>query len=407
MISQESVCQLVVVGGGIVGLATARQLLVDHPGLSLKVLEKGATVAGQQTGHNSGVIHSGLYYRPGSFKAKFCTLGRDRLYDYCQQQGIPYRRCGKVVVALDELEVGRLRQLQERGVANGLDGLRWLDQDELRQIEPDVSGIAGLQVPQTGVVDYTVVAARMVRDIEAAGGEVVTGCRVEKIDRLGSGFELGTSTGRVTCQQLINCAGLQSDLIANLAGIDPGVRIIPFRGEYYHLGARGAEQVRHLIYPVPDPELPFLGVHFTRSIDDQVEAGPNAVLAFSREGYRCRDISPTDLWQMLRFPGFWRLSCRQWRTGVAEWQRSLSRRRFLADLQRLLPGIVDADLAGWGSGVRAQAVDRQGRLLDDFVIESSEGMIHVLNAPSPAATASLAIGDHVARLAAENFGWSS
>lgn len=405
MALKADACQLVIIGGGIVGLATARQLLEEHPALSLRVLEKGATVAGQQTGHNSGVIHSGLYYRPGSFKAQLCTLGRDRLYAYCQQKEIPHRRCGKVVVALDDLEVERLRQLQERGSANGLVGLRWLEQDDLRQIEPDVSGVAGLQVPQTGVVDYTAVSRQLVLDIQAAGGDVVTDCRVDQIRRSKAGFELTTTRGRTDCQQLINCAGLQSDLVARMAGIEPGMRIIPFRGEYFHLGDQGARQVRHLIYPVPDPELPFLGVHFTRSVDGQVEAGPNAVLAFSREGYRRSDISPDDLWQMLRFPGFWRLAVKQWRIGLAEWHRSLSRRRFLSDLQRLLPGISGSDLVGWGSGVRAQAVDRQGRMLDDFVIDSREGMIHVLNAPSPAATASLAIGEHVARLAAEKFDW--
>ncbi|ORJ54262.1 L-2-hydroxyglutarate oxidase [Geothermobacter hydrogeniphilus] len=397
-------CTLVVIGGGIVGLATARKLLEVRPGLRLQVLEKDAEVACQQTGHNSGVIHSGLYYRPGSLKARLCGEGREALYDYCRRREIPFERCGKLVVALDAEEVQRLEALQRRGEANGLEGLQWLDKAGLKRYEPHVAGISGLWVPQTGVVDYRRVAAALAEDIEAAGGEVVTGCRVGRIRPAGDGFFLETSRGRRRCRYLVNCAGLQSDLVARRAGLDPAVRIVPFRGEYYHLGERGAGLVRHLIYPVPNPDLPFLGVHFTRGIDGRVEAGPNAVLAFKREGYRRCDVSPIDLLQTLSYPGFWKMAAGFWRIGIAECHRSLSRQAFLADLQRLLPDLNAADLRDWGSGVRAQAVDRHGTLVDDFVIASAPGMIHVLNAPSPAATAALAIAGEIVRRAQEEFG---
>lgn len=403
MSESEANCDLVVIGGGIVGLATARKFLECWPGLSVQVLEKDAEIASQQTGHNSGVIHSGLYYRPGSYKARLCGQGRDAMYEYCQRRGVPFDRCGKVVVALDDLEVTRLAKLQQRGEENGLEGLQWLDASELRQYEPHVAGVAGLLVPQTGVVDYRQVSAAMAEDIRQTGGAVVTGCRVGSIRSAGEGFELITSLGRRCCRYLVNCAGLQSDLVARSAGVDPGVRIVPFRGEYYHLGGQGATMVKHLIYPVPNPDLPFLGVHFTRGIDGQVEAGPNAVLALKREGYRRTDISLPDLLQTVSYPGFWKMAAGFWQIGVGECYRSLSRARFLADLRRLLPELSGADLKGWGSGVRAQAVDSQGKLVDDFAIESAPGMIHVLNAPSPAATASLAIGAEIAARAGAEF----
>jgi len=400
----ENECLLAVVGGGIVGLATARQFLLAWPEARVMVLEKEKEIASQQTGHNSGVIHSGLYYRPGSFKACLCASGREAMYDYCRQRNIPHQRCGKVVVALDEVEVGRLEALQERGEANGLGGMEWLDAKGLKRHEPHVAGIAGLLVPQTGVVDFRRVSEALAEDVGASGGKVVTGCRVGRIRREGESFALDTSLGVMKSRYLINCAGLQSDLVAAGAGVRPGVHIIPFRGEYYHLGGRGAELVRHLIYPVPNPDLPFLGVHFTRGIDGKVEAGPNAVLALKREGYRRCDISPFDLLQTLSFPGFWKMAAGFWQVGITETRRSLSRNRFLADLQRLIPELKAEDLRGWGSGVRAQAVDRAGKLVDDFAIESAPGMIHVLNAPSPAATASLAIAEEIVRRAREEFG---
>ncbi|TYO96362.1 L-2-hydroxyglutarate oxidase [Geothermobacter ehrlichii] len=394
---------LTIVGGGIVGLATAWQLLQRHPGLSLTLLEKDAVLAGQQTGHNSGVIHSGLYYRPGSFKARLCCHGREALYAYCERKGIPFRRCGKLVVALSPREEELLQALRQRGEANGLTGLRWLVGRQLRRYEPHAAGRAALLVPQTGVVDFRTVAQALAGDIRDRGGKIVTGCRLEAIRRRTDGFSLRTSRGDAACRWLINCAGLHSDRIARMAGLRPPVRIFPFRGEYYHLGEEGAKLVRNLIYPVPDPELPFLGVHLTRGIDGRVEAGPNAVLALKREGYRRRDISLADLAEIVGYPGFWRLATGWWRTGLAEYRRSLSRRRFLADLQRLVPALRGEDLADWGSGVRAQAVDRAGRLVDDFVFADAPGMIHVLNAPSPAATASLAIGEEIAARAAGNF----
>jgi L-2-hydroxyglutarate oxidase len=394
---------LVVVGGGIVGLATARALLKLHPSLKLAVLEKEQQLATHQTGHNSGVIHSGLYYRPGSAKARLCVAGRDQLYLYCETQQIPYARCGKVVVASHAQQLGALEQLEARAAANGLQGVRRLDADELRECEPFLAGIAGLLVPETGVVDFSTVAAAMAGEIRAAGGLILTGCRLLGIHRQAAALSLSTAKGAITCAGLVNCAGLYSDRVCRMAGGDPGVRIIPFRGEYFHLRPSGAAKVKALIYPVPDPTLPFLGVHFTRGIDNQVEAGPNAVLALAREGYRKSDLSVADCWETLTFSGFWKLAGRFWRVGLAEYLRSFSQRRFLRDLQLLVPELSRQDLGAYGSGVRAQAVDRQGRLLDDFSIVSGEGMVHVLNAPSPAATASLAIGDEVARLAATEF----
>lgn len=395
---------VVVVGGGIVGLATARALLDRQPGMSIAVLEKEAQLARHQTGHNSGVIHSGLYYRPGSAKAKLCVAGRDRLYQYCAKQGLPHARCGKVVVACHERQLGALEQLESRAELNGLQGVRRLGAKELREREPHLAGVAGLLVPDTGVVDYPAVTEALAREFRAAGGQILTNCRLDSLRRDGAGIRLTTSSGELTCSGLINCAGLYSDRVCRMAGTDPAVRIVPFRGEYFHLQPSGAEMVRALIYPVPDPALPFLGVHFTRGIDNQVEAGPNAVLAFAREGYQKSDFSLRDCWETMTFPGFWKLAGRLWKIGWAEYRRSFSRQRFLRDLQELLPGLSDSDLGVYGSGVRAQAVDRAGKLLDDFAIVSGEGMVHVLNAPSPAATASLAIGDEVARLAAAEFG---
>ncbi len=388
---------IVIVGGGIVGLATARELLRRHPERKLVLLEKDARLADQQTGHNSGVIHSGLYYRPGSFKARLCGRGRDMMYAFCASAAIPHRRCGKVVVATSEVELERLETLRQRGEANGLDGLRRLDARELRDIEPHVAGVAGLWVPQTGVVDYRAVAEALAEEIRTLGGKIRTGCRLLAIDRKGQGFQLRVGGGTdMHCRFLVNCAGLHSDRVARLAGLRPEVRIIPFRGEYYHLGPRGAEMVRGLIYPVPDPDLPFLGVHLTRGIDEAVEAGPNAVLALKREGYRLADVSVFDLAEYMAYPGFWHMAAGWWKVGVKEVLRSVSKERFLRDLQRLVPELRLEDLVGRGSGVRAQAVDRHGRLVDDFVFAEGEGMLHVLNAPSPAATASLAIAEEVA-----------
>lgn len=385
--------RIVVVGGGIVGLATAMWLV--EQGLEVVVLEAEERLAVHQTGHNSGVIHSGLYYKPGSAKARTCRAGLEAMYRFCAEEGIAHRRCGKLVVATRPEQIPQLTTLQERGTANGV-GLRLLTGAELREYEPEVAGISGLWVEETGVVNYASVAEAMARRIARLGGEIRTGHRVLQIIRRGKLTTVDCSAGSVEGSLLINCAGLHSDRIARLAGTDPGIRIVAFRGEYYSIKPTRSSLVKGLIYPVPDPALPFLGVHFTRGIDDIVEAGPNAVPALSREGYGWTDISLRDLGEWATFPGFWKMARRQWRNGVREVGRSLSRARFLGSLQELLPGLTDADLLPGGSGVRAQAVDREGRLLDDFSIVTGPGAVHVLNAPSPAATASIAIGAEIA-----------
>lgn len=387
---------VVVIGGGIVGTATAMALTGRHPGLKLALLEKEEHLAAHQTGHNSGVIHSGLYYKPGSLKAQNCTAGREALYAFCAEHKIPHQRCGKVVVATRDEELPALDELHRRGLANGLDGLERLDGAGLRAHEPHVAGIAGLFVPQTGIVDYTRVTEAYAAVVTARGGTVRTGCRLTGVRRDGAGLQLMTTTGVMRSLYLVNCAGLHSDRVARLGGSDPGVHIVPFRGEYYTVQPARRSLVRNLIYPVPDPAFPFLGVHYTRMIDGEVEAGPNAVLALKREGYSRLSISPRDLLETCAFPGFWHLAKRYWRVGMQEYARSFSKSLFVRDLQRLIPELRRADVVRAGAGVRAQAVDRRGKLLDDFHIVVGEGMIHVLNAPSPAATASIAIGQKVA-----------
>ena len=385
--------QSVVVGGGIVGLATA--VAMAERGYPPTVLEAEDGVARHQTGHNSGVIHSGLYYRPGSAKARTCRAGMKAMYEFCAEENIPFRRCGKLVVAVDEAELPALATLEDRGRANGVK-LRRIGPEEIREHEPSATGVAGLWVEETGVVDYTAVSAALARRLVRLGGEVRLRSRVSKIERDGNAFVIRTPENEIRVASLVNCAGLQSDRVARMAGIDPRVRIVPFRGEYYTLRSDRADLVKGLIYPVPDPSLPFLGVHFTRGIDGVVEAGPNAVLAFKREGYSWSDVSVRDLTEMARFAGFWRMARKQWRTGVDEMRRSLSKARFTASLRRLIPSLTESDIVLGGSGVRAQAVGSDGRLVDDFEIQSVPGMVHVLNAPSPAATASLTIGKEIA-----------
>jgi L-2-hydroxyglutarate oxidase len=383
----------VVIGGGIVGIATA--LALAERGHVPLVLEAEDGLARHQTGHNSGVIHSGLYYKPGSLKARMCRAGLEAMYRFCAEEGVATRRCGKLVVAVRADELPRLATLEERGRANGV-SLRRLGTEEIKEHEPEVVGLAGLWIDETGVVDYSRVTEAMARRLVRLGGEVRTGHRVISIERDRNELVLATPRGEVRASRLVNCAGLQSDRIARLAGVQPGVRIVPFRGEYYILRAERRDLVRGLIYPVPDPALPFLGVHFTRGIDDVVEAGPNAVLALRREGYSWGDISIRDIADWAAFPGFWRMARAQWRNGLTEVRRSLSRARFLKSLQALMPALTDDDIERGGSGVRAQAVGSDGRLIDDFFIQSAPGMLHVLNAPSPAATASLAIGRELA-----------
>ena len=387
---------LIVVGGGIVGTATALALTRAYPGLKLAILEKEDHLAAHQTGHNSGVIHSGLYYRPGSLKAQNCAAGREALYAFCAERKIAVERCGKIVVATHEEEIPALDELERRGIANGLAGLERLTAAGVKEHEPHVAGIAGLYVPQTGIVDYVEVTNAYAQVVRENGGVVRTSCRVTGVVRQDQDFRLTTNQGDFSCRTLINCAGLHSDRLARVCGVDPGVQIIPFRGEYYLVAPQRQGLVRNLIYPVPDPAFPFLGVHFTRMIHGGVEAGPNAVLALRREGYGRFSFSLPDLLETLSYAGFYHLAKRFWKVGAMEYHRSYSKSRFVRDLQKLIPELQGSDVARGGAGVRAQAVDAQGKLLDDFHIINSEGMVHVLNAPSPAATASLSIGRTIA-----------
>jgi len=388
----------VVVGAGLVGLATARALLMRSPSAKLVVLESESGIGRHQSGHNSGVVHSGLYYRPGSAKARLCTEGRLSLERYCAARGVPFERCGKVVVAVAEDELGRLAELERRGRENGLEGLRRLDADELREVEPHVAGVAALWVPQTGIVDFSGVAQALIEDVCELGGSLMTGARLCAARRAGGEWRLETAAGPLRAERWVNCAGLQADRVARLAGVDPGARIVPFRGEYWRLRDGCASWIRNLVYPVPDPRYPFLGVHFTRRIHGGIEAGPNAVLALRREGYRWRDVSLGDVAAMAAWPGFWRMSRRHLSTGVEEVWRSLRKPAFVRALQRLLPRLNAEDVERSGAGVRAQAVARDGSLLDDFHVVQGPGSVHVVNAPSPAATACLAIGEEVGGL---------
>jgi L-2-hydroxyglutarate oxidase len=400
----EPVYDTAVIGGGIVGLATARALAFGPNSARVVVLEAEPDIARHQTGRNSGVIHSGLYYRPGSLKARTCIAGRNALEGYCERRGIPFERCGKVVVATGPQELPALDELERRGRANGLRGLRRLRPEELRDIEPHAQGVAALQVPEAGIVDFVAVARALAADVFERDGAVRTHCRFLRLERDGSELVLETTAGEVRARTVVNCAGLRSDEVARRCGVDPQLRIVPFRGEYYQLVPERCFLVRHLIYPVPDPRFPFLGVHFTRRIDGSVEAGPNAVLALAREGYRWTDVSLGDIAGLLIYRGFWRMALRYGATGVAEAWRSLSRRAFVAALRRLVPEIRSEDLRPGGCGVRAQAVDPSGTLVDDFRIAVEGRTLHVLNAPSPAATASLAIGEAIAERAAALFG---
>jgi L-2-hydroxyglutarate oxidase LhgO len=393
-----------IVGAGIVGLATARALQERSPGARLVLLEKEPEIARHQTGHNSGVIHSGIYYKPGSHKARLCVEGVRLMKDFCEKHDIAVATCGKVIIATSADEVPRLQTLYERGVANGVPGVAMIDVARLRELEPHASAVAAIHSPQTAIVDYGQVSQAFLRDLVAHGATLERTFRVASITRAGGELRLGAADGRVaTARHLVNCAGLYSDAIARLAGATPDVQIVPFRGEYYMIRPERHDLVRGLIYPVPDPEFPFLGVHYTRTIHGEVEAGPNAVLAFGREGYRWSHVRPAELAGTLAFPGTWRMAAKYWQTGAYEVYRSLSKAAFVKALQKLVPELRAEDIEPGGSGVRAQAVTREGALVDDFRIVQSESAIHVLNAPSPGATASLAIGRHIAGLAAETF----
>lgn len=384
-----------IAGGGIVGLAVARALLLRQPGCRLALFEKEAGVARHQSGHNSGVIHSGIYYRPGSSKARTCRRGYELLLDFCRRHDVPHEICGKLIVATAEREIPFLAELQRRGEANGLGGLRWLSPETIREMEPHVAGVAGLHVPQTGIVDFRLVSARLRDEIVRLGGELRVGEEVVGLRQRSDAVEVETSRGISVAGRVLCCGGLHADRLARLAGARPPWRIIPFRGEYYAVHTERRELVRGLVYPVPDPAFPFLGVHFTRMLDGVVEAGPNAVLALKREGYRWADVSLRDMGETLAWPGFRKLARRYWRAGLGEMHRSLSKAAFVKALQRLVPEIRAEDLAPGGAGVRAQACDREGRLLDDFAFLEDRRILHVGNAPSPAATASLAIAEEL------------
>jgi len=393
---QGAVVDAVLIGGGIVGLATALALLAARPGTALVVLEKEAQLGAHQTGHNSGVIHAGLYYKPGSLKAAMSARGRRLLERFCEEHDVPYERCGKVVVATASDEVARLDELERRGRANGLGGIARWTPAQLNEREPHAAGVAALFVPETGIVDYARVVREYAVEVRRRGGEIRTGERVTGIQKRGGRVVIESTSGSLEARVLVACAGLESDRVARMAGLAIDVAIVPFRGEYWMLAPQRSSLVRHLIYPVPDPAFPFLGVHFTRRIRGGIEAGPNAVLALKREGYARSSFDARDAWEIARWPGFWRLARRHWQNGLREQARSLSRSAFARACARLVPEVRPEDLAPGGAGIRAQAVARDGSLVDDFAITEGERMVHVINAPSPAATASLAIGEEVA-----------
>jgi len=383
-----------------VGLATAHQLLERHPSLKVILLEKESGPGRHQTGHNSGVLHCGLYYKPGSTKARLAVDGLRRMTAFCEQHGVPYELCGKTVVATEPEEIPRLHALLERGKANGVEGLQLLGPEQIHEYEPHAAGLAGIRVPQEGIVDYGAVCAEIVKEIGARGGELRFSSEVTRLERRGN-WTIHTKSGDYEADFLINCAGLHCDRVGRRAGSSDATKIVPFRGEYYKLRPERQHLVRNLIYPVPDPKFPFLGVHFTRLILGGVECGPNAVLAFAREGYRHTDFSLRDTLETLTYPGFWRFFVRYPRMCWDEFKRSYSKKLFCRSLQRLVPELTMGDLAQGGSGVRAQALSPSGELMQDFYFVRREGALHVLNAPSPAATAALSIADEILDFAKE------
>jgi L-2-hydroxyglutarate oxidase LhgO len=387
--------EVAIVGAGIVGLAIGLEVTRRLPGVRLCVIEKEPAVASHQTSHNSGVVHSGIYYRPGSLKARLCVTGAEAMVRFCAEHGIPYERCGKVIVSTREEEIAQLEELYRRGIGNGLRGLRMLRAEEIREFEPHAAGIRGIHVPSTAIVDYRQVAEKYAELIRNRGGEVLLSQAVTGLTRSGGRTVIATSQGVISAKLVINCAGLHSDRVGRMAQAKLDLAIVPFRGEYYDLRPEKHQLVRGLIYPVPDPQFPFLGVHFTRRIGGGVEAGPNAVLALAREGYSKRSFEMTDVMEYAAFAGFWRMASRHWRTSIDEYRRSWSKAEFTRSLQRLVPELQAEDLVEGGAGVRAQALGRDGKLIDDFHIVYGEGMVHVANVPSPAATASLAIAGHI------------
>ncbi|MBT8382900.1 MAG: L-2-hydroxyglutarate oxidase [Ignavibacteria bacterium] len=388
---------IVVIGGGIIGTSTALTLQKNSSQKTL-LIESEKELATHQTGNNSGVIHSGLYYKPGSLKAKNCTEGRKLLYDFCQENNIKYENCGKIVVATEKDQLSALENLFERGTANGLTGIKKLSAVELNEYEPNVSGVAGLFVPQTGIVDFKQVTNAYSKLLTEAGGEIKTICKFLSLKKIKDKLILNTTCGEIKCKVLVNCGGLYSDRIARICNVKPGLQIIPFRGEYYKLKRDKENLVKNLIYPVPNPKFPFLGVHFTKMINGGVEAGPNAVLAFKKEGYTKKDFSFNDVFRMLTFSGFWKMAAKYYKMGFEEFYRSFSKKAFVKALQKLVPEIEENDIQPGGAGVRAQALGPNGKLVDDFRILETEKMVHVLNAPSPAATASISIGRRISKI---------
>ncbi|HEX8682452.1 MAG TPA: L-2-hydroxyglutarate oxidase [Ardenticatenaceae bacterium] len=393
---------VLIVGGGIVGLATAYNFLQQYPDKTVTILEKEDTLALHQTGHNSGVLHSGVYYKPGTLKAQLCRSGKQAMEAFCAREGIPYEICGKVIVALDEEEQARLQAIYSRGQANGVQ-CELIDRTRLRELEPHAEGVQALHIPETGIVDYKQVCQRLAALIREQGSQIITGAKVTSIEERNGEVAVQSTKGDFSAHYLINCAGLHSDRVTTLSAEHSPAKIVPFRGEYYKFTAEAEHLCKNLIYPVPDPKFPFLGVHFTRMIEGGVECGPNAVFAFAREGYRKTDVNLRDLAETLTYPGFLRLAARHWRMGMDEMWRSISKAAFVSALQRLIPDIRAEHLIPAPAGVRAQAVARDGMPLDDFAFEESRRIVNVVNAPSPGATASLSIGNAIVGKLAQHF----
>ena len=398
---------VVVVGGGIIGLATSMKLTQDFPNLKVAVLEKEKEVAQHQTGHNSGVIHAGIYYAPGSQKANFCSTGGKLLRDFCEEYGIAYDMCGKLIVATDDSEIPQLEELFKRGTENGAEGLRMVDREEIKDIEPYSAGVKAILSPNTGIIDYFEVSQAYATRMRENGGDLLTNVEVISMENRDNLVYINTTSGTVAAKYVLNCAGLHADTVARMMGVDVGVKIVPFRGQYFSIIDEKEHMVKGLIYPVANPSMPFLGVHFTRRINGSVEAGPNAVLAFAREGDKKTDVNLKDTLETLSYSGFWKMSAKYWKVGMHEQYRSLVKGVFVKSLQKLMPEITGDDLGAPGAGVRAQVIDSNGGLLQDFAIEASPNAIHVLSAPSPGATSSLTISEYIVDLAQKSFDLSA